>query len=173
MNRGPLSARLDEMQRNGQLAAMIQWKPRPKVIDVSARRWSPPSKLPQVSPADPALLATPENVALADEGLVISRIIRTVAEYYDVTPESLRSARRTKYLVRARHVAAYLAMALTKRSYPSVGAYLGGRDHTTIIHAVRVVSARMREDEDFALEVSALLMRLAPKKQVEVGYDRH
>jgi hypothetical protein len=58
-----------------------------------------------------------------------------VCAWFEVSPVELRSARRTAAIVQPRHVFCYLACTLTPRSLPQIGAWLGGRDHTTIHHA--------------------------------------
>jgi chromosomal replication initiation ATPase DnaA len=66
----------------------------------------------------------------------IGDIKRTVAEVFGVEAHDLDSARRSLPLVQARHVAMGLAKRFTLRSLPEIGRQFGGRDHTTVLHAV-------------------------------------
>lgn len=74
------------------------------------------------------------------------KIVRAVCERYEVQRLDLMSDRRHKKLVLPRHVAAYLLKTLTPRSLPQIGKELGGRDHTTILHAVRKIEALRQTD---------------------------
>ena len=67
----------------------------------------------------------------------IEDIQRVVARQYNVSRSDLLSSRRTANVVRPRQVAMYLAKTLTLRSLPEIGRRFGGRDHTTVLHAVR------------------------------------
>ena len=64
-----------------------------------------------------------------------------VARQYNVSRSDLLSSRRTANVVRPRQVAMYLAKTLTLRSLPEIGRRFGGRDHTTVLHAVRKIEA--------------------------------
>ena len=70
-------------------------------------------------------------------------ILREVSTKYGVTVVDLCSKRRPPYLVTARHEACYRLYSETTWSYPRIGAFLGGRDHTTIMHGVREHKKRM------------------------------
>ncbi|MGY4449335.1 chromosomal replication initiation ATPase DnaA [Bradyrhizobium sp. i1.3.1] len=71
----------------------------------------------------------------------IEDIQRVVARQYNVSRSDLLSSRRTANVVRPRQVAMYLAKTLTLRSLPEIGRRFGGRDHTTVLHAVRKIEA--------------------------------
>ena len=89
----------------------------------------------------------------------IEDIQRTVARQYNVSRADLLSSRRTANVVRPRQIAMYLAKTLTLRSLPEIGRRFGGRDHTTVLHAVRKIEGLV--DTDFALaEEIELLKRL-------------
>jgi chromosomal replication initiator protein len=70
-----------------------------------------------------------------------------VADYFDVTVAALKSKARTKELVFARQVAMYFAKELTDLSLKSIGYHFGGRDHSTVIHAVQIISDANEQDE--------------------------
>lgn len=73
-------------------------------------------------------------------------ILRTVCEFYGISQEAIKSHRRTHDIVMPRHMVSHLAVKLTKASLPRIGRLLGGQDHTTILHAIRVTELRVRRD---------------------------
>ena len=75
----------------------------------------------------------------------IEDIQRVVARQYNVSRADLLSSRRTANVVRPRQVAMYLAKILTLRSLPEIGRRFGGRDHTTVLHAVRKIENAGRQ----------------------------
>jgi chromosomal replication initiator protein len=83
--------------------------------------------------------AEPKRVRIED-------IQRVVARQYNVSRADLLSSRRTANVVRPRQVAMYLAKVLTLRSLPEIGRRFGGRDHTTVLHAVRKIEALAGND---------------------------
>ena len=86
----------------------------------------------------------------------IDDIQRVVASHFNVSKADLLSARRTRNIVRPRQIAMYLAKMLTPRSLPEIGRHFGGRDHTTVLHAVRKVEELIRGDRNLAEEVELL-----------------
>jgi chromosomal replication initiator protein len=70
----------------------------------------------------------------------IEDIQRIVARQYNVSRADLLSSRRTANVVRPRQIAMYLAKELTQKSLPEIGELFGGRDHTTVLHAVRKIA---------------------------------
>jgi chromosomal replication initiator protein len=89
----------------------------------------------------------------------IEDIQRMVARQYNVSRADLLSSRRTANVVRPRQIAMYLAKALTLRSLPEIGRRFGGRDHTTVLHAVRKIETLASSDSTLAEEIE-LLKRL-------------
>jgi chromosomal replication initiator protein len=89
----------------------------------------------------------------------IEDIQRIVARQYNVSRADLLSSRRTANVVRPRQIAMYLAKALTLRSLPEIGRRFGGRDHTTVLHAVRKIETLASNDSALAEEIE-LLKRL-------------
>jgi len=90
----------------------------------------------------------------------IEDIQRVVARQYNVSRSDLLSSRRTANVVRPRQVAMYLAKTLTLRSLPEIGRRFGGRDHTTVLHAVRKIEALVTKDIALADEVELLKRQL-------------
>jgi chromosomal replication initiator protein len=90
----------------------------------------------------------------------IEEIQRIVARHYNVSRSDLLSSRRTANVVRPRQVAMYLAKTLTLRSLPEIGRRFGGRDHTTVLHAVRKIEHLVGNDTSLADEVESLKRQL-------------
>lgn len=90
----------------------------------------------------------------------IEDIQRIVARQYNVSRADLLSSRRTANVVRPRQVAMYLAKTLTLRSLPEIGRRFGGRDHTTVLHAVRKIENLVGNDAMLADEIEVLKRQL-------------
>jgi chromosomal replication initiator protein len=90
----------------------------------------------------------------------IEDIQRIVARHYNVSRSDLLSSRRTANVVRPRQVAMYLAKTLTLRSLPEIGRRFGGRDHTTVLHAVRKIEHLVGNDTALAEEIELLKRQL-------------
>jgi chromosomal replication initiator protein len=90
----------------------------------------------------------------------IEDIQRVVARQYNVSRADLLSSRRTANVVRPRQVAMYLAKTLTLRSLPEIGRRFGGRDHTTVLHAVRKIENLVGNDTSLAEEIEVLKRQL-------------
>jgi chromosomal replication initiator protein len=97
--------------------------------------------------------AEPKHVRIED-------IQQVVARQYNVSRADLLSSRRTTNIVRPRHVAMFLAKILTLRSLPEIGRHFGGRDHTTVLHAVRKIDAVIGNDTALAEEIEFLKRQL-------------
>ena len=89
----------------------------------------------------------------------IEDIQRIVARHYNVSRQELVSNRRTRVVVKPRQIAMYLAKTLTPRSFPEIGRRFGGRDHTTVLHAVRKIEDLIAGDTKLSHEIE-LLKRL-------------
>jgi len=86
----------------------------------------------------------------------IEEIQKHVAEFYKVRLADMHSARRSRTVARPRQVAMYFSKQLTPRSLPEIGRKFGGRDHTTVMHAVRRVEGLMGTQPGFADEIEYL-----------------
>lgn len=91
-----------------------------------------------------------------DRRITIDEIQRKVAEHYNIRLSDMHSARRARQVARPRQVAMYLAKQLTARSLPEIGRKFGGRDHTTVMHAVRKIEELSGEDPSFAQDVELI-----------------
>ena len=134
---------------------------------------APPPKKPPPKKPPPAPVAAPRAIPeqpsrewkpwfrIIGAGAPTIKDIQVVtAEFYGFSINDLRSIRRDFPLVRVRQVAMYLAKTLTEKSMPEIGRRFGGRDHTTILHAVRRIKALMETDRELADEVAEIKYRL-------------
>ncbi|MEC9267290.1 MAG: chromosomal replication initiator protein DnaA [Pseudomonadota bacterium] len=91
-----------------------------------------------------------------DRKATIEEIQKRVAEHYNIKVSEMHSARRSRAVARPRQVAMYLSKQLTARSLPEIGRKFGGRDHTTVMHAVKKVDELRQSDHSFAEDVELL-----------------
>jgi chromosomal replication initiator protein len=91
-----------------------------------------------------------------DRRVTIEEIQKRVAEHFNIRMADMHSARRARAVARPRQVAMYLAKQLTSRSLPEIGRKFGGRDHTTVMHAVKKVDELRQADAGFAEDVDLL-----------------
>jgi chromosomal replication initiator protein len=88
-------------------------------------------------------------------------IQKRVAAHYGVRVSEMFSARRARNIARPRQIAMYLAKNLTSLSYPEIGRQFGGRDHTTVMHAVKTVENLMKSDAQLSEDVELIKSILA------------
>jgi len=88
--------------------------------------------------------------------VTIDEIQRKVAEHYNLRISDLLSPRRARAVARPRQVAMFLSKSLTSKSLPEIGRKFGGRDHTTVIHAVKQVEEMKLTDSQIADDVELL-----------------
>jgi chromosomal replication initiator protein len=86
----------------------------------------------------------------------IEEVKQCVASYYKLSPDELVSASKAARVVWPRQVAIHLARRLTDASTPTIGEAFGGRNHATVIHAIKRVSRRLADDQDAAADISEL-----------------
>jgi chromosomal replication initiator protein len=91
-----------------------------------------------------------------DRRVSIEEIQRRVAEHFNIKLADMQSPRRARTVARPRQIAMYLAKQLTTRSLPEIGRKFGGRDHTTVMHAVKKVEELCAGDSSFAEDVDLL-----------------
>jgi chromosomal replication initiator protein len=92
--------------------------------------------------------------------ITIDEIQRKVSDHYRIRQSEMTSARRAREVARPRQIAMYLAKQLTPRSLPEIGRRFGGRDHTTVIHAVRQIEKLRKADAELDADVRLLLRQL-------------
>ena len=88
--------------------------------------------------------------------ITVEEIQKVVAQHFNIKISDLKSAKRLKALVLPRQVAMYIARQLTSCSYPEIGEKFGGKDHSTIIHAIKKIEKKIEEDLQLNSTVNAL-----------------
>lgn len=131
---------------------MERMTPRPPA-PVIREALPPIMALPLVEPTEPPVDAV--RVPWIDR-IDIKRITQVVADHYGVTRIDMYSQRRTAKIVLPRQIAMYLAKTVTLRSLPDIGRRFGGRDHTTVLHAVRKIKALEASNPDVAANIAAI-----------------
>jgi len=92
--------------------------------------------------------------------LTIQRIQQTVADYYNLSTDDMKSKRRDKHIVFPRQVAMYLVREETPSSLPVIGQAFGGRDHTTALHSIDKIANELKEDERLRYDLQVLRERI-------------
>ncbi len=100
------------------------------------------------------------HLSCNERKVTVDMIQKAVAEHYGLKQADLISERRARAVARPRQVAMWLAKQITTRSLPDIGRRFGGRDHTTVLHAVRRIEALKGEDAAIARDVDVLLRKL-------------
>ncbi|SCX58900.1 chromosomal replication initiator protein DnaA [Klenkia marina] len=114
-------------------------------------------------PVDLALAELVLKDLISDEQgpqITAAIIMAATAEYFSVTMEELQGANRSRTLVNARQIAMYLCRELTELSLPRIGASFGGKDHTTVMHAVKKITGLMGERRATYTQVTELTARI-------------
>ena len=104
--------------------------------------------------------ALADQLRASQRRVTIDEIQRRVCEHYRIRQSEMGSARRAREVARPRQIAMYIAKQLTQRSLPEIGRRFGGRDHTTVIHAVRKIEELRAADAEIDADVRLLLRQL-------------
>lgn len=123
-----------------------------KVLAFSMFR-NAPINLELVKEALKDIIGSVRNVSLES-------IQKTVADYYKIKVAEFFSKKRTRAIARPRQVAMWLCREITSHSYPEIGDAFGGRDHTTVIHAVKTIEAARLKENDLNHDLHVLLQVL-------------
>ena len=102
------------------------------------------------------------HLRTGERRITVDDIQKMVAEYYGMKQADLLSDRRNRAVARPRQTAMWLCKQLTTRSLPDIGRRFGGRDHTTVLHAVRKIEELKAVDAPIAADVEALMRKLRP-----------
>jgi hypothetical protein len=106
-------------------------------------------QLPPDDKPPPVIRIIPEKIQPRAPHSPIANIQATVAEYYQISPLHLKSARKDRSVAHPRQIAMYLASELTRFSIAEIGRRFGGRDHTTVLYALKAVKSRMNKPDVF------------------------
>jgi chromosomal replication initiator protein len=118
-----------------------------------------------------SLTSTPINIEMAKDVLkniitennkeiTIDRIQKTVSEYYQIKTSEIKSQKRLKNIVLPRQIAMYISRNMTNLSYPEIGDKFGGKDHSTVIHAIKKIEEKMSSDMSLKMSVDKLMEKL-------------
>lgn len=118
-----------------------------------------------------SLTSTPINIDMAKDVLkniitennkeiTVDRIQKTVAEHYQIKTSEIKSQKRLKNIVLPRQIAMYISRNMTNLSYPEIGDKFGGKDHSTIIHAIKKIEEKMSSDMGLKMTVDKLMTKL-------------
>jgi chromosomal replication initiator protein len=91
-----------------------------------------------------------------DRRISVEDIQKQVASHYNIKVSDMHSARRARQVARPRQVAMYLSKKFTSKSLPEIGRRFGGKDHTTVMHAVKRVDELMAADHEFSQDIEML-----------------
>ena len=100
--------------------------------------------------------ALKDIVGAYNRQITVENIQKTVADYYKIKVADMYSKKRPASIARPRQIAMYLAKELTQKSLPEIGELFGGRDHTTVLHAVRKISAERQQMSDLNQQLHVL-----------------
>lgn len=120
-----------------------------------------------------SLTSTPINLEMSknilkdiiieqNKEITVENIQKIVASHYQIKTSDLKSPKRLKTLVLPRQVAMYISRKLTSSSYPEIGNKFGGKDHSTIIHAIKKIDKKLEEDLQLRSTVEKLINSIKP-----------
>jgi chromosomal replication initiator protein len=95
-------------------------------------------------------------------GVTETKIITTVADYYNLTPNQLTGKIRTSQIAMARHIAMYLIRTMLDLPFLKIGSLFGGKDHSTVMNAVSKVEKSLKNDQSLIAAIDTLQKRLKP-----------
>ncbi len=169
---GIIEAKLDVLARQ---RGLVRAGAKPEVLQFVAERFSESvrelegalntlfvraeGRLPSLTVEEAQAILRP-HLRGSERRITVDEIQKAVAEHYGMKQADLLSERRTRAIARPRQTAMYLAKQLTTRSYPDIGRRFGGRDHTTVLHAVRTIEKLSHEDASLARDIETLTRKL-------------
>ena len=101
-----------------------------------------------------------QHIGLSERRVTVDHIQKVVCEHYQLKQADLISERRARAVARPRQVAMWIAKQITTRSLPDIGRRFGGRDHTTVLHAVRRIEGLKEEDAGLNRDLEVLLRKV-------------
>ena len=105
---------------------------------------------------------------LTENKVDIDTIQTIVCKFYKISKNEMLSPRRSRYLVRPRQTAIYLAKMLTSKSLPEIGRSFSNRDHTTVIHSVKTIERLRKEDNETNINIDSLKNKILYNRDNEV-----
>ena len=123
------------------------------------------NKLPSIAETKAILK---DLINLSENNVTIDSIQTIVCKFFKISKNEMLSARRSRYLVRPRQTAIYLAKLLTSKSLPEIGRAFSNRDHTTVIHSVKTIERLRQEDKELNINIDNLKNKILYKKDNEI-----
>tara|TARA_Y100001970_G_scaffold293737_1_gene442749 strand:- start:8045 stop:9466 length:1422 start_codon:yes stop_codon:yes gene_type:complete len=121
---------------------------------------------------DPSLSETKiilkDLLNMTENKVTIDLIQTIVCKFFKISKNEMLSARRSRYLVRPRQTAIYLAKLLTSKSLPEIGRSFSNRDHTTVIHSVKTIDKLRQEDKELNINIDSLKNKILYNKENEI-----
>lgn len=105
---------------------------------------------------------------LSENKVTIDTIQTIVCKFFKISKNEMLSPRRSRYLVRPRQTAIYLAKILTSKSLPEIGRAFSNRDHTTVIHSVKTIEKLRKEDNELNVNIDSLKNKILYNQENEV-----
>ncbi len=107
-------------------------------------------------------------LSLSENKVTIDTIQTIVCRFYKISKNEMLSPRRSRYLVRPRQIAIYLAKMLTSKSLPEIGRSFSNRDHTTVIHSVKTIDRLRKEENELNINIDSLKNKILYNKENEI-----
>tara|TARA_Y100000590_G_scaffold242148_1_gene272177 strand:- start:321 stop:1043 length:723 start_codon:yes stop_codon:yes gene_type:complete len=105
---------------------------------------------------------------LSENKVTIDNIQTIVCKFYKISKNEMLSPRRSRYLVRPRQIAIYLAKMLTSKSLPEIGRAFSNRDHTTVIHSVKTIDRLKKEENELNINIDSLKNKILYNQENEI-----
>jgi len=100
--------------------------------------------------------------------VTIENIQKVVSQFYKISLSEMLSKRRSRYLVRPRQISMYLSKNLTTKSLPDIGREFQGRDHTTVIHSVKIIEKLINNNQEISEEIQKIKNKILYKEKNEI-----
>ena len=107
-------------------------------------------------------------INFSENHVTIENIQKIVCQHFKISIREMLSKRRSRYLVRPRQIAMYLTKNLTSKSLPDIGREFSGRDHTTVIHSVKIINKLKGADEEITKAIEKLKNKILYKNHDEI-----
>jgi chromosomal replication initiator protein len=92
----------------------------------------------------------------SDKDITMDQISKATAQYFRIPLADLKSKSRSQEITKARHIAMYLARKIANSKQQEIGEYFGGRDHSSVIHAVNTISEKMKNDSSLSKDINSI-----------------
>ena len=104
----------------------------------------------------------------SENKVTIDFIQTVVCKFFKISKNEMLSPRRSRYLVRPRQTAIYLSKMLTSKSLPEIGRAFSNRDHTTVIHSVKIIDKLRKEDNELNINIDSLKNKILYNQENEI-----